>query len=238
MSKVGLYNVKKSHDSMRARHFVIMALCVSIALEPANGPQAARAEAMKIDPTFSARQIFQGIFFGVGPVAAELPEMWNDDSRRLLHLEGAASMSRFERQISAIEVKVSHSDPSYFRDFAEAMTSGDPALVSDAFERTNRVLGRLSPQAAAAAHKVIDSSGAADTSAPRPDLFEFQQIKINWGIFFTNYIFIFIVIFVILIFFTFVIPLPLIAAETDTFSYDSMVALVASRLDKTGSVTP
>lgn len=79
---------------------------------------------------FSSRQYFEGLFFGVGPVAKMTPELW---AGHFNHNSTAANM----RGLRYLEARINRHDPAYFATLRADLTSGDPGLVSRAIARTH-----------------------------------------------------------------------------------------------------
>lgn len=79
--------------------------------------------------TFTGHQVFEGAFFGVGPLADARPAL-----RSLaVHVTGNRAGAPALR---ALENAVQRVDPSYFREIGSQMTSGDPGAVQAAVTRT------------------------------------------------------------------------------------------------------
>jgi SdpC family antimicrobial peptide len=129
---------------------VLAAACGSA--EPTAAPAAYGGEAQ-----------FRGIFFGEGPVAAQLPEEWQ---RRTLaqHAEeaaGARAAARLRAGHAVLQRRIRAADPHFFAAFAREVRSGDHFRVQRAM---------ADAQALSRALAAPDASVAPDAEAPVLDI--------------------------------------------------------------------
>ena len=106
---------------------------------------------------YSAKQIFEGVFFGQGPVAHRLPEIWNSYS--LAPYRGKVRSAEFGNALGALEGKIEKHDPTYFAQLQRDMTSGDPGLVQHAVQVTHSEIAAVTPSGAShlSAHPFAES---------------------------------------------------------------------------------
>ncbi len=107
-------------------------------------PSAALAQ--QPQQTYTGRQIFEGAFFGVGPLAAARPVL------RGLLVPSARKIAGGAPALRALEKGVQRIDPSYFQEIGPQMTSGDPGVVQAAVTRTAADLARAT--ASSRAHEI------------------------------------------------------------------------------------
>lgn len=115
---------------MKFRHIIAVAMCCALALLMMP-PGVASAH---VTHKFSGKQIFEGVFFNIGPVAKELPEMWGDPTMK--NISAATRSTRFQKAVSALESRLVKRDPHFYSDLQRDMTSGDPGRVQLALTRT------------------------------------------------------------------------------------------------------
>ncbi len=115
---------------MRLQSFIAFAATAAVSLSL---PCAALAQ--QPQHTYTARQIFAGAFFGIGPLAANRPAL------RAIAVPSSGETSA--RALQAIEDGVQRFDASYFREIGPQLTSGDPVIVQAAVARTQADLGRV-----------------------------------------------------------------------------------------------
>ena len=79
--------------------------------------------------TFTGHQVFEGAFFGVGPLADARPALRSIAVHVTGNRAGAPALRALENAVQRV-------DPSYFREIGSQMTSGDPGAVQAAVTRT------------------------------------------------------------------------------------------------------
>lgn len=127
---------------MNLRRMIAAVVCSSmVSLALPGMPAVARDSNV-----YTARQIFEGVFFARGPVAQRLPDYWGNSS--LAPYRGTMRSADFGKVLGALEMKIARHDPTYFPKLEREMTSGDPGLVQQAVETTNREIAAVMPKGA------------------------------------------------------------------------------------------
>lgn len=86
---------------------------------------------------YTGRQIFEGAFFGIGPVAKIV---YGSGEFATGGTTPSGRVNNFAKGMSSLEARIQAHDPSYFSKLRADMTSGDPGLVRQAVVRTNNDL--------------------------------------------------------------------------------------------------
>ncbi len=94
------------------------------------------AFAQQPQQTYTGRQIFEGTFFGAGPLADAHPAF------RINRVQVAGGREAGASTLRALEARMQRVDPSYFREIGPQLTSGDPGTVQAAVTRTASDLDR------------------------------------------------------------------------------------------------
>jgi len=109
---------------MRRRPLVLVSLAASISLLAF----VARTEKPSGAAHYSDREIFEGVVFGVGPVANLLPES-RDQLRPELYARSADELAAMSAARATLIDAVERTDPGFVAAFARVARSGDPAAI-------------------------------------------------------------------------------------------------------------
>lgn len=151
---------------------VATAICISMALGMAGCgnrvsavPSAGAGAGNSRPLSYTAQQLFEGLFYGEGAAANVFPEWWGAPARRSEGLPNSLTAAQHARLIAnmhTFESEVGKIDPSFFGDFKREVTSGDPVRVSSVLQRLQH-----DAEAIAAMH---DIDWKALASKARPDI--------------------------------------------------------------------
>jgi len=118
------------------------------------------------------RAVFQGVFFGVGETGRRLDKLWEGKSV-VDRIADPINRQRAQVSMDSVTRSVESQDPTFFRRFASAMQSGQPATVEQA-------LGDGLSRLRAAAGLVDDSTVVTDRAAADVyqvvDVYQFIQV--------------------------------------------------------------
>jgi SdpC family antimicrobial peptide len=81
---------------------------------------------------YDGETIFQGLFFGKGPVAQLFPEIWEDPVIKRALEQNAEEMNRL---IERVITRIHNEDPTFFQRFGREVQSGDHLRVQQALEQ-------------------------------------------------------------------------------------------------------
>ncbi|MGW2473198.1 sporulation delaying protein family toxin [Streptomyces sp. NPDC001665] len=96
--------------------------------------------APRLSATADGHQLFAGIFFGQGPVAARLAAAGLASGFR----PGANKSPEAVRAVSELTAKIESDSPGIFAEFSAKSRSGDPRLVEEATTAVSQALTRAS----------------------------------------------------------------------------------------------
>lgn len=114
-----------------------------------NAPRTAQEQGQQKSKTYDGETIFQGIFFGVGPVAEILPELFQcsgvEKSKELhAHLTQSRAFCQefptIEQRREAATQAMRDADPTFFQHFGSSLQSGDHGRTEDAMKEGARLL--------------------------------------------------------------------------------------------------
>nr|WP_202462393.1 sporulation delaying protein family toxin [Streptomyces sp. SID8374] len=101
---------------------------------------SATAQQTKLSAAEDGHQLFAGLFFGQGPVAAKLAAEGS-----LNGIEpGANDNPKAVRAVAELITKIERKSPGIFADFSDKARSGDPRLVDQAMTEVSRTLVDIS----------------------------------------------------------------------------------------------
>lgn len=112
----------------------VMALTTGCAMD-----SRSPVEVVAANPALSGEQIFRGIFFGQGPAAALLPEVWQGKSveDRAQTPERAAQVRTLQNEIVT---RIAQKNPAFFNQFGATVRSGDHLAVERALQEAATLL--------------------------------------------------------------------------------------------------
>ena len=97
------------------------------------------AQAQPPSPShFDGVTVFRGIYFGNGPVARLLPEIWDAPSVR--HIRPALTSPKTLAVEAQLIHRLQQRDPRFFDRFASQLQSGNPVMVSAGLHEANSTL--------------------------------------------------------------------------------------------------
>ncbi len=163
---------------MRLQSFIAFAVTASVSLSV---PTAALAQ--QPQQAYTGRQIFEGAFFGMGPLAANRPGLRGGV---VMPPPGEPVISA--RGLRALEDGVQRVDAAYFRELGPQLTSGNPAVVQAAVARTQANLRRLA--AATRSGRALDVAYVDPVigNVVVQDAVDFSvaiQLLVRYGVFYT-----------------------------------------------------
>lgn len=96
-------------------------------------------EVVAAAPALSGEQIFRGVFFGQGPAAALLPELWKGKSveERAQTPERVARVRALQNEVVA---QIADKDPAFFERFGATVRAGNHVAVERALQDAARLL--------------------------------------------------------------------------------------------------
>lgn len=115
---------------------------------PADSSPVAVVAPVKTVVPLSGEAIFNGLYFGQGVVAERFPEIWQNQA--VLDLKEkmtSADQAKFDAFRSETVSRISAREPSFFKQFAADMQSGNPVQVKSALGRANGQFASLYPEA-------------------------------------------------------------------------------------------
>lgn len=100
-------------------------------------PLADRSSASLLSSA-TGRSIFEGLYFGEGPIATLFPEFWSSDARKAIGLPNLTPTQHGEyvAAIHRLEGDLVNQDPQVFTTLKSDLTSGDPSVTQ---QFTNRL---------------------------------------------------------------------------------------------------
>ncbi|HET9157027.1 MAG TPA: hypothetical protein VFN91_10195, partial [Myxococcaceae bacterium] len=130
--------IRESHDgvegpTLQGDHMHRLIL-LSVAASLSFLAVAARTEKSRVADNFSDREIFEGVVFGVGPVANLVPEA-RDQLRPEIYARSAADLASMTAVRTTLLASIDRAQPDLIGEFARAARSGDPAAIRSMLER-------------------------------------------------------------------------------------------------------
>ena len=113
---------------------------------------------------FSDREIFEGVVFGVGPVADLVPEA-RDQLRPEIYARSADQLASMAAVRATLMVSIERAEPGLIGEFGRVARSGDPAAIRSMLERAAEAVDRA---AADDCPDLLD--GALFANVPSPQL--------------------------------------------------------------------
>ena len=141
---------------MRRLTMISVAALISIAAI------AARTEKRESASSFSDREIFDGVVFGVGPVAQLLPEA-REQLRPEIYAHDADELAAMATVRASLLDSIERAQPTLVAEFARVARGGDPAAIRAMLERATEAVN------AAADEQWPRLDGTLVANVPLPD---------------------------------------------------------------------
>ena len=100
---------------------------------------AARTEKSTVAANFSDREIFEGVVFGVGPVAQLVPEA-REQLRPEIYARNADELASMAQVRASLLASIERAEPGLVSEFARVARSGDPAAIRSMLERATEAV--------------------------------------------------------------------------------------------------
>lgn len=113
---------------------------------------AAAATTSSPRPAYSGQAIFEGVIFGLGPVADRFSDVWEKPDMT------KAQLAQTRVRIRRLEHTLTRRDPGFFASFQAALQSGAPSLVERALARAQRGIDDAAREPAAGATERLNRS--------------------------------------------------------------------------------
>ncbi len=124
---------------------------------------AAHSEKSTVPSGFSDREIFEGVVFGVGPVAQVVPEA-RDQLRPEIYAQNADELASMAQVRAALLASVERAEPGLVGEFARVARSGDPAAIRAMLERATEAVNAAADERPGS----LDGTLFANTPNPNP----------------------------------------------------------------------
>lgn len=125
------------------------------AILPAHASERATS-GERIPAALAGRAIFEGVFFGFGPVAHRVSDIWQPTELR------GTRLARRRDAVHRLEDLIERRAPGFFNHFQSEMQSGNPVLVAGAFSRGQGACEALGPLRPSSSGEPISKSAALD----------------------------------------------------------------------------
>jgi hypothetical protein len=106
---------------------------------------AAHSRKSAVPASFSDREIFEGVVFGVGPVAQLVPEA-RDQLRPEIYAQSADALASMAQVRATLLASIERVEPDLLPEFARVARSGDPAAIRVMLERATEAVNAVSEQ--------------------------------------------------------------------------------------------
>jgi hypothetical protein len=124
---------------------------------------AARTEQSGAAASFSDREIFEGVVFGVGPVAQLVPEA-REQLRPEIYVHDTGELASMTAVRAALLASIERAEPGLVAEFARVARGGDPAAIRAMLQRATDAVNA----AADATSGTVDGTLVANVPIPRP----------------------------------------------------------------------
>lgn len=121
---------------MRLRFWLGTALAAVLLVAGVQGVAQAKHQPITGGLEYTAAEYFDGIYFGIGPVAERVPELHDQRS--------SADPAETAQVVAALRAHIEAESPRYLATFAAAMVSGDQVVIRAALTDGAERLGRVS----------------------------------------------------------------------------------------------
>jgi len=145
-------------DHMR-RPLLLLSVAASFALLAF----LARPEKRMGAASFSDREIFEGVVFGVGPVVNLVPEA-RDQLRPEIYARSADQLAEISAVRAELIAAIERAEPTFIGEFGRVARSGDPAAIRVMLERAEEAVDRA---AAEERHDLLDGTLFANIPSPQ-----------------------------------------------------------------------
>ncbi|RAW03476.1 hypothetical protein [Pseudochryseolinea flava] len=127
----------KTFKKIASKWYVSGVIALALFITSCQSPESKRSQVSSA----TGEELFIGLFFGEGKVAAMVPELY-ERSQLKNYLTSEAEIAAFKKfQQQAIQV-IGESNPLFFKSFKRDITSGDHLRISAALKRSSAVLVR------------------------------------------------------------------------------------------------
>jgi hypothetical protein len=123
---------------------------------------AAHTDEATVPSIFSDREIFEGVVFGVGPVAQRVPEA-RDQLRPEIYAQNADELASMAQVRAGLLASIERTEPGMVAEFARVARSGDPAAIRAMLERATEAVN------AAAGEQSGTFDGTLFANVPNPN---------------------------------------------------------------------
>jgi hypothetical protein len=124
---------------------------------------APRIEKRGIAASFSDREIFEGVVFGVGPVAQLVPEA-REQLRPEIYAQNADELASMATVRASLLASIERAQPALVAEFARVARGGDPAAIRAMLERASEAVNA----AAGEQWPTLDGTLVANVPNPNP----------------------------------------------------------------------
>jgi|GEM_PF-2748273 len=145
--------MRKKNRQVRRMVLGASALCLTLGAVVLGTASSERAEAATL--AYTGEQMFRGVFFGSGPAAAALEEIWSTKPRGGNDADAARVQTEVLEQIAS-------ADPGFFEHFAAEVNSADHERVTRALDLASARLSTVLAPAGLAGLEAKSISGSSD----------------------------------------------------------------------------
>jgi SdpC family antimicrobial peptide len=131
----------------------VTAMLVTVLVACGNDDRTALAQSRQ---PLSGEEVFRGLVFHEGPVAAQLPEVWRQVPPRQLTPEQQEARARRK---DAVVADIRQADPTFFDRFGADIQSGDHLRIEQALDESAKLVKQAAQKLAPAAPTAGDRQG-------------------------------------------------------------------------------
>ncbi len=142
---------------MRRLSLISVAALISFLVVAAHSGKSA------VPTSFSDREIFEGVVFGVGPVAQLVPEA-REQLRPEIYVHDTGELASMTAVRAALLASIERAEPGLVAEFARVARGGDPAAIRAMLQRATDAVNA----AADATSGTVDGTLVANVPIPRP----------------------------------------------------------------------
>lgn len=174
-------HVKRSFGMKQCAMVMSVVAPLTLGMAPAQRTPSAMATATETCPgtsKFTGRELYQGMYFGVGEAAKLFPEIWESEQiKKYAPREGREK--EFEQAAYEITKVIETKNPEFFTRFAAGLQSGKHATVEAtlklAREQTHLAVATLRDIPVASVADLVRSQGG---SSPVADVWLYQETAV------------------------------------------------------------